>query len=78
MCLLTHLGGYCLADLQSGDVDVARDVYKRVLATDGEHPDALHFQGVVKHMKGVLGDVKCKYAQLLTLTHTPQVITVAP
>jgi Flp pilus assembly protein TadD len=36
----------------AGDLTRADALYRRVLAVDPEHPDALHLHGVVAHQRG--------------------------
>jgi cytochrome c-type biogenesis protein CcmH/NrfG len=36
----------------AGDLARADALYRRVLAVDPEHPDALHLHGVVAHQRG--------------------------
>jgi predicted O-linked N-acetylglucosamine transferase (SPINDLY family) len=52
MPTLTEALTIALANHQAGRLDVAEQIYRRVLAADPDQPDALHLLGMVEHQRG--------------------------
>lgn len=62
---------YALALQRQGDMDAAEEVYRRVMAVRDDHPDCLHFLGVLMHQRGDHGAAEALIRRAISLVDQP-------